>query len=215
MKLLIATKDDELRNYLTAGFYNKHEYVVCDNGQEALNELRKKYDLVILDENLDFIDPFILVDEIKSNYKVPSVLFISKYDEDKIRYAYYSGFNDVIVKENGLANFVLKVDNYARLFSNNVIVIGGISIDLEGRVVSVDNNEVKLTSKEFELLNYLIQNKGKVVSRKSLIEDVWKYYALEDLRTIDTHIKKLRNALGPYKNYIETYRGVGYKFEVR
>ena len=89
----------------------------------------------------------------------------------------------------------------------------GLSINMAGRIVTVDGEKIELTPKEYELLFYLVENKNIALSRDKLLSDIWGYDFFGDDRTIDTHIKNLRNSLGPYRDFIVTQRGVGYKFE--
>jgi DNA-binding response OmpR family regulator len=95
----------------------------------------------------------------------------------------------------------------------DVLEFGGLSVNIAARTVSVDGKRVELTPKEYDLLFYLIENKNIALSRNQLLQDIWGYDFFGDDRTIDTHVKNLRNALGPYRDYIKTLRGVGYKFD--
>ena len=215
MKIMIASKNEDIAKYLAQHLPSFYGIDFFSNGAVALEGLTKNFNFAIVDEKLEIIDSFTFLEEVKKTKKIPTIFLIDKYDKNKAKYALEKGFNDVISKEEDLDLLVLKLINYGKLLENKFIHIGVIDIDVEGRIVKVDNEIVDLTLKEYELLIYLIDNKGKVVSRKRLIEDVWKYYASDDFRTIDTHIKRIRNALGVHKDYIETYRGVGYKFEVK
>lgn len=94
-----------------------------------------------------------------------------------------------------------------------IMKFGGLEINIPARVVTVDGKKIELTPKEYELLFYLVENKNIALSRDKLLSDIWGYDFFGDDRTIDTHIKNLRNSLGPYRDYIVTLRGVGYKFE--
>ena len=98
---------------------------------------------------------------------------------------------------------------------DSILKFGGLAINIPARTVSVDGQRVELTPKEYELLFYLVENKNIALSRDKLLSDIWGYDFFGDDRTIDTHIKNLRNNLGPYRDYIVTLRGVGYKFEVQ
>ena len=98
--------------------------------------------------------------------------------------------------------------------TNKVMEFGGLVIDIPGRSVTVDGEKIELTPKEYDLLFFLVENKNIALSRDKLLSDIWGYDFFGDDRTIDTHIKNLRNNLGPYRDYIVTLRGVGYKFEV-
>ena len=97
---------------------------------------------------------------------------------------------------------------------NDVLEFGGLVIDIPGRSVTIDGERIVLTPKEYDLLFFLVENKNIALSRDKLLSDIWGYDFFGDDRTIDTHIKNLRNNLGPYRDYIVTLRGVGYKFEV-
>ena len=97
---------------------------------------------------------------------------------------------------------------------NKIQEFGGLVIDIAGRSVTVDGQKIELTPKEYDLLFCLVENKNIALSRDKLLQDIWGYDFFGDDRTIDTHIKNLRNNLGPYRDHIVTLRGVGYKFEV-
>ena len=110
-------------------------------------------------------------------------------------------------------NVVLARRNAAPQTRSDVLKFGGLEINIAARTVSVDGERIDLTPKEYDLLFYLIENRNIALSRDKLLSDIWGYDFFGDDRTIDTHIKNLRNALGPYRDYIVTLRGVGYKFE--
>ena len=137
---------------------------------------------------------------------------------DKL-FGFELGIDDYVVKPfspkelMARVNVVLERRNTAKKDSTGVLEFGGLSINIAARTVTVDGERVELTPKEYELLFYLIKNKNIALSRDKLLSDIWGYDFFGDDRTIDTHIKNLRNNLGPYRNYIVTLRGVGYKFE--
>jgi hypothetical protein len=118
--------------------------------------------------------------------------------------------------EDAVNNLSLKIKNLFDLHNKHLIKVGPLEINIDSRELYIDGTKKEVTLKEFELLVYLIKNKGKAVSREQIFKDVWGYenFSTDD-RTIDTHIKMLRNELSEYKNFIETYRGFGYKFEVK
>ncbi len=110
-------------------------------------------------------------------------------------------------------NVVLERRNSVSKDNSSVLTFDGLEINIAARTVSVDGKRVELTPKEYDLLFYLIKNKNIALSRDKLLSDIWGYDFFGDDRTIDTHIKNLRNNLGPYRDFIVTLRGVGYKFE--
>jgi len=109
-----------------------------------------------------------------------------------------------VLKRNSKADFVQSQDKY---------VFEGLEVDISGREVYVNGNKASMTPKEYDLLFYLVRNKNIALSRDKLLEEVWGYDFFGDDRTVDTHIKMLRNSLGEYRKFIVTLRGMGYKFE--
>ena len=137
---------------------------------------------------------------------------------DKL-FGFELGIDDYIVKPfspkelMARVNVVLERRNYVSKDNSSVLTFDGLEINIAARTVSVDGKRVELTPKEYDLLFYLIKNKNIALSRDKLLSDIWGYDFFGDDRTIDTHIKNLRNNLGPYRDFIVTLRGVGYKFE--
>ena len=137
---------------------------------------------------------------------------------DKL-FGFELGIDDYVVKPfspkelMARINAILSRKNAATNATQGVMKFGGLEINIPARTVTVDGNKVDLTPKEYDLLFYLVENKNIALSRDKLLSDIWGYDFFGDDRTIDTHIKNLRNNLGPYRDYIVTLRGVGYKFE--
>lgn len=219
MRVLIADKDLDFINLLKEklnGF--GYEVDSATNGLDAKDLfLEKTYEVVILKANLNAIDGISLTKYIK-NLKVGVFVYIKgeKYDSILESYCYKSGANDYILDNVNVDNLSLKIKNLFDLHNKHLIKVGPLEINIDSRELYIDGTKKEVTLKEFELLVYLIKNKGKAVSREQIFKDVWGYenFSTDD-RTIDTHIKMLRNELSEYKNFIETYRGFGYKFEVK
>ena len=137
---------------------------------------------------------------------------------DKL-FGFELGIDDYVVKPfspkelMARINAVLSRRNGSSQQAQSVMKFGGLEINIAARTVTVDGVKVDLTPKEYELLFYLVENKNIALSRDKLLSDIWGYDFFGDDRTIDTHIKNLRNNLGPYRDFIVTLRGVGYKFE--
>ena len=219
MRILIADKDINFINIIKEEFGKKqYEVDSCDNGIDAKEYLSEKtYQAVILKSNLSGIDGISIAKYIKQNKSgVFTIIKNDKYDSFLEAYSYKCGANDFIVDTMDPLVLVNKLINLFSLNDNHMLKVGVLDINIDSRILLVDGKEKNVTLKEFELLIYLIKNKGKAVSREQIFKDVWGYenFSTDD-RTIDTHIKMLRNELGEYKKYIETLRGFGYKFEVR
>lgn len=219
VSILVCVEEEELINNLKSEFdkYNIKFDLVRDgiSAKETLDN--GSYKAVIIKDNLKGLDGITLSSYIrKKNNEIFIYILGSRNLDYDVFYALKSGANDYIVSPLNIENLALKVYNFLSLNGNQMLHVGNIDIDSDARVLYVDGKKKNLTLKEFKLLKYLIDNKGKAVSREEIFKCVWEYddYALDD-RTIDTHIKMLRNELGPYKDYIETYRGYGYKFEVK
>ena len=137
---------------------------------------------------------------------------------DKL-FGFELGIDDYVVKPfspkelMARVNAVLQRKSGSENNSAQVMKFDGLEVNFAARTITVDGERVNLTPKEYDLLFYLIQNKNIALSRDKLLSDIWGYDFFGDDRTIDTHIKNLRNNLGPYRNFIVTLRGVGYKFE--
>jgi DNA-binding response OmpR family regulator len=219
MRVLIADKDLVFINLLKEklnGF--GYEVDSATNGLDAKDLfLEKTYEVVILKANLNAIDGISLTKYIK-NLKGGVFVYIKgeQYDSILESYCYKSGANDYILDDVNVDNLSLKIKNLFDLHNKHLIKVGPLEINIDSRELYIDGTKKEVTLKEFELLVYLIKNKGKAVSREQIFKDVWGYenFSTDD-RTIDTHIKMLRNELSEYKNFIETYRGFGYKFEVK
>ena len=155
--------------------------------------------------------------EIRDNSKVPIIMLTAKGEESDELQGFSIGADEYISKPFSPKILVARVEAILRRTGKSeeeVIEIGGISIDKLGHQVLVDGRELELSYKEFELLTYFIENKGIALSREKILNHVWNYDYFGDARTIDTHVKKLRNKLGGKGDYIKTIWGMGYKFEV-
>ena len=177
------------------------------------------YDLVILDIMMPRLDGFSACKEIKKVQDVPIIMLSARGEEYDKLFGFELGIDDYIVKPfspkelMARVNAILTRRNGGSAVKSDTLKFGGLEINMAGRTVTVDGVRTELTPKEYDLLFYLIENKNIALSREKLLSDIWGFDFLGDDRTIDTHIKNLRNNLGPYRDYIVTLRGVGYKFE--
>lgn len=188
----------------------------CFNGEDALEYLSKNdVDLVLMDVDMPRLDGITTLREIKKTSNTPVFIMSERTLEMDVLFAYEAGCQDYIRKPFYAKEIIYKIKNFKNFNANTITKFDGLEIDRSARLIYIDGQKKELTQKTFELLIYLVKNKGMAVEREKLLNDVWGYGFFGDDRTIDTHIKMLRNSLGKYKRFIQTVRGFGYKFEVR
>ena len=225
MKNTILVVDDEIRmRKLIKDFFLQKEYEVLEaaDGEEALNiynKMKDSIDLILLDVMMPKIDGWTVLKNIrKENSKIAVVMLTAKSEEQDALLGFELGVDEYITKPFSPKLLVAKVDAIMRRTRKNdeeIIEVSGIKIDNEGRTVSIDGKLVELSYMEFELLKFLVTNQDKALSRDKILNNVWNYEFYGDTRTIDSHIKKIRRKLGKKGKYIETIRGVGYKFQIK
>ena len=220
-KLLVVDDEPKIREVIREyAEFNGYEVTEAEDGMIAVGLCKlNNYDLIILDIMMPKLDGFSACKEIKKIQDVPIIMLSARTEEYDKLFGFELGIDDYVVKPfspkelMARVNVILERRNGSKKDENKDMNFGGLSINMAARTVSVDGERVELTPKEYELLFYLIKNKNIALSRDKLLSDIWGYDFFGDDRTIDTHIKNLRNNLGPYRDYIVTLRGVGYKFE--
>ena len=220
-KLLVVDDEPKIREVIREyAEFNGYEVTEAADGMSAVGLCKlNEYDLVILDIMMPKLDGFSACKEIKKIQDVPIIMLSARGEEYDKLFGFELGIDDYIVKPfspkelMARINVVLARRNSSAQSKADVVKFNGLEINVAARTVTVDGERVELTPKESELLFYLIENKNIALSRDKLLSDIWGYDVFGDDRTIDTHIKNLRNNLGPYRDYIVTLRGVGYKFE--
>lgn len=225
-QILIVDDEPKMRElvklYLERDGYKVTE---AEDGEQALALLQKGYyDLVILDIMMPKVDGLTVCREARKNVDTPIILLTAKGEEIDRVLGFELGADDYVVKPFSPRELVARVKALLRRVSfkpsaptGNVLRFPGLTINHDAREVEVDGCKVSLTPKEFELLSFLARNTGRVFTREQLLEHVWGYDFFGDLRTVDTHVKKLREKISRSTgtaNYILTVWGVGYKFEV-
>ncbi len=221
MKLLVV--DDEagirsvIRKYAVFEGYEVEEAV---DGMDAVEKCRAgQYDLVIIDVMMPELDGFSAVREIRKTDSVPVIMLSARGEEYDRIHGFELGIDDYVVKPFSPKELMMRVGAVLRRGgetdkkAEETVSIGGLTVDFTARRVTVDGVEADLSPKEYDLLFYMIRNRGIALTREKLISDVWGYDFFGDDRTLDTHIKLLRRQLGPYADKITTLRGVGYRFE--
>ena len=219
-KILVVDDEERIREVIkTYGKYEGYEVDTAQDGLEAI-ELAKEndYDVIVMDIMMPNLDGYSAHQEIAKFKDIPVIMLSSRGEEYDKLFGFEIGIDDYVVKPfspkelMARINVVIKRNSQERKL-NKVWQMEGLEIDLDGHVIRVDGEPVSATPKEFELLTYFIQNEGKALSRDQLLSSVWGYDFFGDDRTVDTHIKMLRNTLGQYRKFIITVRGVGYKFD--
>ena len=220
-KYTVLVVDDEARmRRLVNDFLTKEGYRVieAEDGEKALEifSSNKNIDLVILDIMMPGIDGWGVLESIREYSKIPVIMLTARSDEkDELR-GFNLGVDEYITKPFSPKILVARASALLRRTNANqsdVIEVAEIVIDKSAHKVTIDGNEVDLSFKEFELLQYFVENRGRALSRETILNNVWNYDYFGDSRTIDTHVKKLRSKMGDKGNYIKTIRGMGYKFE--
>lgn len=220
-KLLVVDDEANIRNVIREyGEFNGYQVEESVDGMEAVALCKTNdYDLIIMDVMMPRLDGFSACKEIRKNKPIPIIMLSARSEEYDKLFGFELGIDDYMVKPfspkelMARVNAVLARNSIASNEAKDALVLGGLIIDMKARVVSVDGERIDLTPKEYELLFYMATNKNIALSRDKLLADVWGYDFFGDDRTIDTHIKNLRNNLGKYRDCIVTLRGVGYKFE--
>ena len=217
MKILVVDDERLIRNVIREYLENeKYEVFEAENGFDALRVLEtNKVDLIILDIMMPRMDGFETLKEIRKTKDTPVIMLSAmKEEEDKLS-SFNLGVDDYITKPFSPKELVARVKVHLKRTNGkeNAYTYKDLKVDYLGRKVTVENKEVNLTPKEYELLTYFIKNKNVALSREQLLNSVWDYDYYGDDRTVDTHVKMLRKSLGKYRDLIRTVREVGYKYE--
>ena len=217
-RLLIV--DDELKIREVVKEYslmNGYEVDEASDGLEAIDKVKNNdYDCIILDVMMPNLDGFSACKQIKSLKKIPIIMLSARNEEYDKLFGFELGVDDYVVKPFSCKELMARVKvivERGKASNNTILTIKGLTIDIDGRSVIVDNQKVNLTPKEIDLLFYMVKNRNIALSRERLLEEVWDIDYFGEDRTVDTHIKMLRHNLGPYRDFIVTVRGMGYKFE--
>lgn len=217
MTILIV--DDELliRNVIKEYLLNEgYKVLEAKDGFDALRVISdNKVDLIVLDIMMPKMDGFTCLSEIRKTKNIPVIMLSARKEETDKLNSFDLGVDDYVTKPFSPKELVARVKAHLkRTTSNNEnYTYKNLIVDYKGRKVTINDKEVNLTPKEYELLTYFIKNKGIALSREQLLNNVWNYDYYGDDRTVDTHIKMLRKSLGDYRNLIKTIREVGYKYE--
>ena len=221
LKILIVDDESRMRK-LVKDFLERDGFTVLEagDGLEAMDVFYDNKDiaLLILDVMMPKMDGWQVCREVRQVSQVPIIMLTARADEKDELQGFDLGVDEYIAKPFSPKILVARVEAILRrtnvLFSEESIDAGGVVIDKTAHLVTIDNQPIELSYKEFELLSYFVENQGIALSREKILNNVWNYDYFGDARTIDTHVKKLRSKLGDKGDYIKTIWGMGYKFEV-
>lgn len=222
-KILIADDEQKIRLVIKEyAEFEGYEVFEASDGMEAIAICRQlHFDAVILDVMMPKLDGFSACKEIKKIYDVPIIMLSARGEEYDKLFGFEMGIDDYVVKPFSPKELMARLSVVIRRNSksdnsNNIVPeeFDGIKIDYAARNVFVDGKKTELTPKEYDLLVFLVKNRNIALSREKILNEVWGYDFYGEDRTVDTHIKMLRNSLGNYRDYIVTLRSYGYKFEV-
>jgi len=220
-KLLIVDDEQKIREVIREySEFNGYTVEEAADGMTAVGLCRlNDYDLIVMDIMMPDLDGFTACKEIKKIKDIPVIMLSARGEEYDKLFGFELGIDDYVVKPFSPKELMARINAVLMRKSRGTSGMtrtqnfGGLSINPASRTVYVDGEKAEMTPKEYELLFYLVENRNIALSRDKLLQDIWGYDFYGDDRTIDTHIKNLRNSLGPYRSHIVTIRGVGYKFE--
>lgn len=217
MHILIVDDESNIRSLIRK--YAAFEGCTADeaeSGMQAVEMCRAgRYDLVIMDVMMPEMDGFSAVREIRRFSRVPVLMLSARGEEYDRIHGFEVGVDDYVVKPFSPRELMMRVSAIVKRAGggSDAVSIGDLTVDFTARRVTIAGEELTLSPKEYELLFYMVRNRGIALTRERLISEVWGYDFYGDDRTLDTHIKLLRRSLGDYASRITTLRGVGYRFE--
>ncbi|MBR5636884.1 MAG: response regulator transcription factor [Pseudobutyrivibrio sp.] len=221
-KILVVDDEEKIRSIIRKyGEFEGYEVSEACDGMDAIEKVKANsdYDVIIMDVMMPELDGFSACSEIKKIKDIPVIMLSARGEEYDRIHGFESGVDDYVVKPFSPKELMMRVnvvtsrskpDSSAAM---DIFRYEGLEINFTARTVSIDGKRIDMSPKEYELLFYLVRNKNIALERERLITEVWGYDYYGDDRTLDTHIKLLRNSLGDYRKLLVTLRGVGYRFE--
>lgn len=218
--ILVADDEEKIREVIRE--YAEFEgYTVTEakDGMEAIDLCRQQeFDAIVMDIMMPRMDGFSACKAIRKEKNIPVLMLSARGEEYDKLFGFEMGIDDYVVKPFSPKELMARLNVIITRHAQNtktreILQFGGLEIDISGRSVTVDGQKTDMTPKEYDLLFYLVKNRGIALTRDKILNDVWGYDFYGDGRTVDTHIKMLRNSLGAYRDYIVTLRSLGYKFE--
>jgi two-component system response regulator ResD len=221
-KILVVDDESRIRKLLRDFFTAKgYQILEAEDGEKAIEvfeENRNKIKLILLDVMMPKLDGWSVLRKIRQESNLPVIMLTARGEEQDELFGFELGVDEYISKPFSPKILVARVEAILKRVYGDTKQLkdyDGIVIDQEGRTVKVDGKPIDLSLREYELLKYLLDNENIALSRDKILNNVWNYDYYGDSRTIDSHIKKIRHKLGKKGKYIETVRGIGYKFEIK
>ncbi len=220
MKVLIVDDEALIRNIIKEYCLNEdYEVEVASDGLEALELIKyNDFDIIVLDLMMPNLDGYSCYKEIKKIKNIPTIILSARQEEYDKLLSFDLGVDDYLTKPFSPKELIARIKaihKRANPKEKQEFTFKDLVVDEVGHTLSIEGKEIEITPKEFALLTYFIKNKNIALSREQLLNKIWGYDYFGDNRTIDTHIKMLRNSLGKYRDLIKTVRGMGYKFEIK
>ena len=219
-KILVVDDEAKIRMIIKEyAEFEGYEVVQACDGMEAVERAKAdSFDIIIMDVMMPRLDGYSAVKEINKDKKTPVIMLSARGEEYDKLFGFEIGVDDYVVKPFSPKELMARIKAVLNRASGtqhqeNIIKYQGLVINFTAREVTIDGKKANMTPNEYDLLFYLVRNMNIALSREKLLEEVWGFDFYGDDRTVDTHIKMLRNSLGPYRNLIVTLRGMGYKFE--
>ncbi|MBR1571556.1 MAG: response regulator transcription factor [Lachnospiraceae bacterium] len=224
-KILVVDDEDKIRAVIRKyGEFEGYEIYEASNGMDAVELCRENdYNLIIMDVMMPELDGFSACGAIKKIKDIPVIMLSARGEEYDRIHGFEVGVDDYVMKPFSPKELMMRINvviNRNRNSSGNnldtadVFTYEGLEVNFTARTVSVDGKRIDMSPKEYDLLFYMVRNRNIALTREQLITEVWGYDYYGEDRTLDTHVKLLRNSLGPYRELLVTLRGVGYRFEV-
>ena len=217
MKILLVDDEKGIRQIMKEYCLNEgYEVTEAINGKEALELLKKdKFNIMVLDIMMPEMDGFTMLKECPKEKRIPTIILSARGEEyDKLS-GFDLGIDDYLTKPFSPKELMARIKailNRTNQNKKDIYTYESLEINTLSHTIKIDNKILDVTPKEYDILTYLVQNKNIAISREQLLEKVWGYDFFGDDRTVDTHIKMLRNSLGKYRVLIKTVRSIGYKY---
>ncbi len=220
-KMLVVDDEAGIRQIIKKyAVFEGNTVVEAKNGMEAIAICQQEdFDIIIMDVMMPELDGFSACKEIRKAKNIPVIMLSARGEEYDRIHGFEIGVDDYVVKPFSPKELMMRVEAIIRRSQggrqqeNDVVALDGLKIDFTARLVYIDGEKLEMSPKEYDLLFFMVKNRGKALTREKLLTEVWGYDYYGDDRTLDTHIKLIRKSLGDYAKYIVTLRGVGYRFE--